>query len=149
MKRGFRGVGALLVLFVAAGGLRADDPQHEIATLSKAYDAALKARDTKALGKLFDDDGQFVLPDGRLMDKWSYIARLTRASVTIDTAESTIGSIRVFGDTAIESGTWTATATEEGKPKTARERYTAVWVKKTGTWVLTAEHVTAIPDEKK
>ena len=150
MRAALCGIGPFLLVFMVAGPSPAADPKDEIASLSKAYDAALKARDAKALDKLFDDDGQFVVqPDGRLMGKKDYIAWLTRAQVTYETADSTIGSIRVYGDAAIEAGTWTSIGTEDGKPKTARERYTSVWVKKAGSWVLTSEQVTPITDVKK
>jgi hypothetical protein len=48
------------------------DVRKGICKLSKAYDAAVKAGDAKALEKLFDDDAQVILEDGRLLGKRQY-----------------------------------------------------------------------------
>jgi hypothetical protein len=54
----------------------------------------------------YDDEGEFVLSDGRKLDKRAYIAGILK--VTFETAKSDIDSIRVLGDGAVETGTWNA-----------------------------------------
>jgi uncharacterized protein (TIGR02246 family) len=132
---------------VASPG-RADDAKDEVLRLSKAYDAAIKARDAKALDTILDDGGQFITSEGRLLDKRGYIADFT-SKEAYDSVTMEENAVRVFGGTAIETGRWSATGTEAGgKPFQRRVRFTTVWVKKGGTWVVTVDHSTAIADKK-
>jgi uncharacterized protein (TIGR02246 family) len=134
-------------MLLTIGPVRAGDAKDEIAKLSKEYDAAIKARDVKALGKLFDDDGRFVTDDGRVLDKKGYIADYVNEK-TYESSASEGVSIRVLGDMAIETGTWTGTGRQAGKPFRKHNRYITVWVKKDGTWVVTAEQITPITSSR-
>lgn len=143
IPKGWNCVSAVIIV-MAANPAQADDVKEEIAARAKVYDAAVRDRDAEALGRLFDEDFRAVEWDGKAYDKPGKIAFVTREAVTHETSTSQIESVRAFGDTAIESGVWTSTGIEDGRPKTWRLRYTAVWVKKGGTWLLTAEQSTSI-----
>jgi uncharacterized protein (TIGR02246 family) len=133
----------VFLVLLTSGTVGADDPKDEVAKLSKAYNAAIKARDVKALTKLFDDDGRFITDDGRLVDKKGYIAEFVHDK-TYDSTASEEVTVRVVGNVVIETGTWTATGMKEGKPFRKQNRYMTVWVKKGDTWVVSAEQASPI-----
>lgn len=133
---------AVAVGLLTLGWSPPEGVEAEITRLSRAYDAAVKAQDAGALGRLYDDEGRFVESDGRVFDKAAKIRLICRPAVTHAESASEIESIRLFGDAAVETGVWTSTGTEDGAPKTWRNRYLAVWVKRGETWVIVAEQST-------
>jgi uncharacterized protein (TIGR02246 family) len=152
MRHAFRLSVAVTILAMAWSGLsmaqdvKRKDIKNEIFKLSKAYDAAVKAGDAKALEKLFDDDAQVILEDGRLLGKKQYIPFIT--GIVYESVNLEENSVRVFGDTAVEVGTWTVAGKEGGKPFSVRLRNSTVWVKKGGTWFVTVDHTTKVEDKK-
>ena len=52
--------------------------------------------------------------------------------------------VQVYGDTAIVTGRFTATAIENGKKATESGRFTDVWVKQNGKWLCVAAHSSTI-----
>jgi ketosteroid isomerase-like protein len=121
------------------------DVKDEIVQASKARDTALVARDQAALNKLFDEATLVVDLDGRVHDKGSYIAGMLDKQVRWITAKSVPISVRVVGDTVIDTGTFIGTGTNNAQPFTLRLRYTSVWVRKgDGSWAVTAGQETVI-----
>ncbi len=147
MKALFWSIPILLMMHLTIGTLRAGDAKDEIAKLSKEYDAAIKARDVKALGKLLDAEGQFIDEDGKVLDKKGQIASIVDDN-PYDSAVSEGVTIRVVGNTAIETGTWIGTGKKDGKAFRKQNRYTCIWEKKGDTWVVIAEQATPITSGK-
>jgi ketosteroid isomerase-like protein len=145
-RRLFGSIACLALAF--ATGLAADDgteaARAELDRLAKAYDKALVERDREFLDRLYDDDGVFVMDDGRRLTKQQYLDDATDPAVTLDTSVSEVSSLRIFGDTAIENGTWTATGTRNEKPVRFHLRYSTVWLRRGGEWVITNEQTTPI-----
>jgi ketosteroid isomerase-like protein len=140
-------VAATATLTVSAA-YPAQDAKEEVIKVSHAYDAAIVAKDAKFFEKHFDDDGRFIGSDGRVFDKKSYSADYLKPSQVCKTAKGDQAHIRIYGDTAVESGLFVATGTRDGKPFSDRLLYTATWVKKGGVWKLVAEQGTKAPETK-
>ena len=147
MKVVFWSVSMLLMMHLTVGTVCAGDAKDKIVKLSKEYDAAIKARDVKALGKLLDDEGQFIAEDGKVFDKKGQIASYVDDK-SYDSSASEGITVRVVGNTAIETGTWTATGKKDGKEFRKQNRYTCIWVKKGDTWVVISEQATPITSGK-
>jgi ketosteroid isomerase-like protein len=149
-------MGTLTVGLILATGWAADEPakgipkeiQAELKKAADAYNAAIKDRDEKALDKLVDADGRFVDEKGKVFTKKEWVAELVKQSVVYDSITDTTIAARLIGETAIGTGTWVATGKRDGKPVKDQLRYTVVWVKKGGGWVLNAEQSTPITDTK-
>ncbi len=136
--------GILLALSTSALSARAD-VKDEVLAASKAYDAAISAKDVAALGRLFDDDGHFVNEQGVVHDKGQHIADYANMKRTWNSAESSDIEITVLSDTvALETGTFLGAGTFNEKPIRLHSRYIDVWVKKAGRWVVAAEFATPI-----
>lgn len=53
--------------------------------------------------------------------------------------------IRVYGNTAINTGYYTFTYTKDGETKTLPARYSFVYVKRNGQWMIVDHHSSAMP----
>ena len=53
--------------------------------------------------------------------------------------------IRVYGDTAVNTGYYTFSFMKEGKPTTLPARYSFVYVKQGGKWLIADHHSSAMP----
>ena len=53
--------------------------------------------------------------------------------------------IRVYGDTAVNSGYYTFSYVKDGEPKTLPARYSFTFVKESGKWMIVDHHSSAMP----
>ncbi len=53
--------------------------------------------------------------------------------------------IRVYGDMAINTGYYTFTYTKDGESKTLPARYSFVYLKRNGQWIIVDHHSSAMP----
>jgi uncharacterized protein (TIGR02246 family) len=67
--------------------------------------------------------------------------KLPELSVTFDDPH-----IRVYGDTAINTGSYTFSYEKDGKTATLPARYSFTYVKRDGDWMIVDHHSSAMPD---
>lgn len=118
-------------------------------------DAALLARDSSwnafrlrgdaaALDGLLAEDWLLTHSDGRTQDKRDYLAELARGQRggrvnTSITNEDVV--VRTYGDAAVVTGVSVqAGVGADGRPFSGRFRFTRVWVRRDGTWVMVSSH---------
>jgi uncharacterized protein (TIGR02246 family) len=53
--------------------------------------------------------------------------------------------IRIYGDTAINTGYYTFSFSKDGESKTLPARYSFVYVKRNGRWMIVDHHSSAVP----
>ncbi len=141
-------LGAALLLAATVAAADPAQDKEELIRVSKAYDAAIIAKDRKFFERHFDDDGRFILSNGTVLDKRAYIADYLKPNEVYRTAKGDQAHIRVYGDTAVESGLFVGTGTRDGQPFSDRVVYTATWVKRGGVWKIVAEQGTKAPEAK-
>ncbi|MBX9582196.1 MAG: nuclear transport factor 2 family protein [Gemmataceae bacterium] len=127
------------------------DDEKAIAEVKKRgdeWDAALKGNDPKAVAKLLDAAGRFITADGRELDKAGFAADDAAQKIVYESVASSETTYRAVGGVVIETGAWTGTGTKDGKPFRQSVRYTTVWVKKNGVWVVTADQATPTAEKK-
>lgn len=104
-----------------------------------AYDEALVRGDVSALDRLYADEFVYTTFDGEVRDKAQQLAFTISGDLRLESGKSDDVRIRVYKDTAVTTGRFTAKGKLRGKNIEMRERYTALWVKKDGRWQLVAE----------
>jgi hypothetical protein len=57
--------------------------------------------------------------------------------------------IRVYGNTAINTGYYTFSFTKDGEAKTIPARYSFVYLKRDGRWMIVDHHSSAMPTPPK
>lgn len=140
----------LLLLLGACASLPGDPPAStdQVAAATQAWQVAYDSRDPKNIVGLYDAEA--VL--------WGTAAKTIAATPTAvwdyfknaaarPNARVVIGEqhIRVFGDTAFNSGYYTFMDVRDGQAVSRPSRFTLVFHRKAGKWLVVAHHSSAMP----
>jgi ketosteroid isomerase-like protein len=101
---------------------------------------AYKHRQFDLLASLLDEDFVITFEDGNTYGKTGYISFSAKSSIRIDVAEMSDVKFRIHGNTVILTGAYHERGEEKGKPYDYRDRFTDVWMKVEGKWLLIASH---------
>jgi ketosteroid isomerase-like protein len=115
-----------------------------ILALENAWNHALEAKDTKALGMLLANTFLSVDIDGSVSSKGEFLASIKSPDYQPSQAVTEQSSVQVFGDAAVVVGVFRVKGTEKGKPYVHRERFVDTWIKLDGTWQCVATTSTLI-----
>ena len=96
--------------------------------------------DAAALDRLYADDFIGVGPSGTVRTKPQVIADFTSGDLKFQSITTDEVQVRVYGNTAVETGRSTMTGQDKGKTVPSDTRFTRVWVKQRGHWRLVANH---------
>jgi ketosteroid isomerase-like protein len=110
--------------------------------MEHAWLNAEKNHDTAAFENIVADDWIAIGPDGKNQTKAERAAEIKAAHVT----SATMGDmkVRVFGDTAVVTGTDGEIAMEDDKKSSNHYAWTDVFVKRNGKWLAVASQTTQI-----
>jgi uncharacterized protein (TIGR02246 family) len=103
---------------------------------------AEKNHDAAAFERLVADDWIAITPDGKSQTKAERAAEIKTAHTT----SATLGDmkVRVFGDTAVVTGTDDEITMEDGKKSSDHYVWTDVFVKRNGKWLAVASQTALI-----
>jgi ketosteroid isomerase-like protein len=96
--------------------------------------------DTIALRRIYADDFLGIGPTGVVRNKAAVIADFAAHALTYQSITTTDVRVRVYGNTAVETGRSTMVGQDKGKGVPRENRFTRVWVMKDGRWQLVANH---------
>jgi len=132
--------------------------EQAIRKLEGEWDANHVKPDKAWFEKVMSDDFTNTHWDGKVFNKQQEIADIldTKATQTLMNSSATDATIaaahggtegmrvRVYGNTAVVTGTAESKGTEDGKEFSRRERFIDVWVKQAGQWKIVSTHSTAL-----
>jgi ketosteroid isomerase-like protein len=133
------------VVMAGVGVVRAaDTDEASVREHSGRYTAAILKKDIAGLFALLHKDylgrnlpGPLSRPDG---DRRQAIAHWTNIDLNFTRFEASVEGVRLFGDTAIEIGSFSGNSRERGDNNHyERLRYTRVWVRDGQGWRLAHE----------
>jgi uncharacterized protein (TIGR02246 family) len=124
-------------------------PREEVAAAPQAWIEAMNSHDPESVFALYD-------PEAVLWGTRSPTLRDTPATVrdyfnilrTVDPSYTAVlgeQRIRVYGDTAINSGTYTFSEVRDGKPTSRPARFSFVYRQRDGRWLIVDHHSAAVP----
>jgi ketosteroid isomerase-like protein len=121
---------------------RAQQPRVEqiIRTLDTERIQAQLHADAAALDRLYADDFIGVGPSGTVRTKPQVLADFTSGTLKFQSITTDDVQVRVYGNTAVETGRSTMQGQDKGRPVPQETRFTRVWVKQHGNWLLVANH---------
>lgn len=134
----------LLMLALASGAAWAQDPA--LAARDASWNTLRQSGDAAALARIIDDRFVLVHSDGRVQHKGDYLAELSsrkRVNGAIRNAEV---RIREYGDAAVVNGISVQSAVSDGKPWRGTFRFTRVWIKRQGEWMLVSSHSSRVAE---
>jgi uncharacterized protein (TIGR02246 family) len=96
--------------------------------------------DAVALKRIYADDFIGVGPSGTVRTKAQVISDFTSGDLKFQSITTDEVQVRVYENTAVETGLSTMSGQDKGKPVPRDTRFTRVWVKQQGRWRLVANH---------
>ena len=96
--------------------------------------------DAVALDRIYADDFMGVGPSGTVRSKAQVISDFTSGNLKFQSIVTDEVQVRVYENTAVETGLSTMSGQDKGKAVPRDTRFTRVWVKQHGRWRLVANH---------
>ena len=96
--------------------------------------------DVAALERIYADDFIGVGPSGTVRTKPQVISDFTSGDLKFQSITTDEVQVRVYENTAVETGLSTMIGQDKGKAVPRDTRFTRVWVKQQGSWRLVANH---------
>src|SRR6187401_161213 len=96
--------------------------------------------DATALDRIYAADFIGVGPSGRVRTKPQVISDFTSGDLKFQSITTDEVQVRVYENTAVETGRSTMVGQDKGKAVPRDTRFTRVWVKQQGRWRLVANH---------
>ena len=96
--------------------------------------------DVVALDRIYANDFVGVGPSGTVRTKAQVISDFTSGDLKFQSIATDEVQVRVYGNTAVETGLSTMVGQDKGKAVPRDTRFTRVWVKQQGRWRLVANH---------
>jgi uncharacterized protein (TIGR02246 family) len=112
-------------------------------TIRKLDDERIQAQihaNAAAIDRLYAGDFIGVGPSGTVRTKPQVIADFTSGTLKFQSITTDDVQVRVYGNTAVETGRSTMKGQDKGNAVPQDTRFTRVWVKQQGRWRLVANH---------
>ena len=119
-------------------------PGDELKQIENDWTAAAKAKDAAKLADILSDSWVSFGWDGRREDKAAALADLKKPGNSLDTLEMGPMTVRIFGNTAIVTGSDTEKSKEDGKDTSGKYVWTDVFVKENGKWKAVSSQSTKV-----
>ena len=100
--------------------------------------------DAVVLDRIYAADFIGIGPSGRVRTKPQVISDFTSGDLKFQSITTDDIQVRVYGNTAVETGRSTMNGQDRGKTVPRDNRFTRVWVKQQGRWRLVANHYSSL-----
>ena len=133
----------LVLTLVAAASALADDPA-EVQRLDKEISVATWTADAVWFEENLADDYVLITPTGAVRNKREVIRELATPGMKMEPYDPFDVQVRMYGDTAVVTGRMRQRFVLGGIRYANDLRYTDVYVKRKGKWLLVSAHASAI-----
>jgi hypothetical protein len=133
----------LVSILVAATVAHAGDPT-DVQRLDKEISVATWAADAVWFEENLADDYVLITPTGMVRNKRDVIRELATPGMKMEPFDPFDVQIRMYGDTAVVTGRMRQRFVLGGIRYANDLRYTDVYVKRKGKWVLVSGHASAV-----
>jgi len=138
-KRGLLAVLCLAV--VATVSARAQESgEAAVRALEMRMLDCYKLRQVEVFAAVLDDDFVITFEDGSTYSKTGYLSYSASSSTRVELAEILEMKVRMHGETAVVTGVYHEKGVDAQKEYDYRDRFTDIWMKKSGRWRLVAAH---------
>ncbi len=97
-----------------------------------------------ALNRIYADDFIGIGPSGTVRTKPQVISDFTSGDLKFQSITTEDVRVRVYDNTAVETGISTMIGQDKGKAVPRDNRFTRVWIKQAGLWRLVANHYSTL-----
>ena len=106
---------------------------------------AMMDADAETLDRVLADELTYVHTNAALDSKESFIGALSSGTLNYESIASTDAQVRVYGDTAVVTGSGEVRVISNGQRNRFSLRYTDVYALRDGRWQMVAWHATRPP----
>ena len=124
----------------SASGARRGTIEQVIRQLDHERIQAQINADAAALERIYAADFIGVGPSGAVRTKPQVISDFTSGELKFQSITTDEVQVRIYGNTAVETGISTMNGQDKGKAVPRNNRFTRVWVKQQGRWQLVLNH---------
>ena len=117
----------------------------ELKQIENDWVDASKAKNAEKLGDILADSWVALGWDGKRTDKAKALAEMKTPGNSLDNIEMSPMTVRIFGNTAVVTGSDTEKSMENGKDTSGKYVWTDVFVKQNGKWRAVASQSTKVP----
>ena len=114
--------------------------RQQLIKLGIQLDEAQIKLDLKTLDQIIADDYTEIGDGGKVESKEMVLSGLKSGEYVVSSAKNDELNIRVYSDSAVATGRWTAKQQYRGKDVSGQFRITTTWIKRGGRWQLVATH---------
>ena len=100
--------------------------------------------DAATLDHIYADDFIGIGPSGTVRAKTQVLADFTSGDLKFQSITTDDVQVRVYGNTAVETGRSTMIGQDKGKAVPPDNRFTRVWIKLQGRWRLVSNHYSSL-----
>jgi|SRR5688572_9108433 len=118
--------------------------EHAIRQVDHERIQAQIAADVRALDRIYADDFIGIGPSGRARAKAQVISDFTSGDLKFQSITTEDVRVRVYGNTAVETGQSIMIGQDRGKAVPRDNRFTRVWIKQSGRWRLVSNHYSSL-----
>lgn len=120
-------------------------PDDEIRAADQAWAAAVVAKDTTKLDRLFAPELIYAHASGAVEDKAKYLSRLKAGKQRYDSVKIESSRVVSYGDAAISHSIVRTIGVNDSGPFNDHVMMMHVWIKKGPLWSLAAHQTTKVP----
>jgi uncharacterized protein (TIGR02246 family) len=137
-----------LITAVSLPGFAADkskgDVQEQLKKMEEARAQAAMKADTATMAQGMTDDYAMITPTGEEQDKAAILESFKSGDRKIENIQLEDTKVRVYGNSAVVTGTSNLKGTYKGQDISGKYRYTRVYVKQNGKWKTAAFQQTKV-----
>ena len=130
-------------MFLAASVALADDAE-TVLRLDREISVATWTADPVWFEENLAEDYVLIAPNGAVKSKRDIVRELSAPGMRMDPFETSEVKLRLYGDSAVVTGRMTQKFVAGGVRYTNDVRYTDVYVKRKGRWLLVSAHASTM-----
>jgi hypothetical protein len=112
----------------------------EVMEVKRQYDVAQLGNDGKWFDRMLAADYVFIGSDGSVTSKSDVVKDMQSRDLVWESVAVKDMRVRVYGDTAVVTGRFFGKGRYKGSILDERQRFTSVWIKRSGRWQGISEH---------
>ena len=148
MSRGLAGTALVLASVLSLSPAARADDRSDVEAATQRWITAFNAKDQDGIAALYAPDAVFQgTSSGVIRDTPALVREYFKSLATLGDQRMATGDhrVQVFGDIAINSGYYTRRGTQDGKPVEGRARFSFVYARRNGQWLIVNHHSSSVP----
>ncbi len=137
-----------LFLFIASTTIFAQATQDQILAMTQSWQNAINSRNAEKITALYDKNAFLYATFEDMLSSQEQILGYFKKLVKHDNLKVKFDkqNIRLYGETAIDSGLYTFTYDDKGKEVMVPARYTLVYTHTPNGWTIVEHHSSVLPN---